>query len=56
LQFDEVAPASSGLLLLLWVVQGDMCSQENGAGDCMEMRLPTSYMGNRGKYHPDCFG
>jgi len=30
--------------------KGDICGQENGAGDSLGTRLPTSYMGNMGKH------
>jgi len=41
---------------LLQVVQRSLCGQENGAGDSLGTRLPTSFMGNMGKYHPGYFG
>ena len=55
LQFDDIVVVP-GLPPLLWGFKGDVCGQEIGAGDSLGTRLPTSFMGNMGKYHPGYFG
>jgi len=44
LQFDGVEFVPD-LPPLLWWFKGDVCGQENGAGDSLETRLLTSFMG-----------
>jgi len=55
LQFDDIEVVP-GLPTLLWCFKGDVSGQENGAGDSLGTRLPTSFISNMGKYHPDYFG